>query len=430
MNPEPNTQWRLETKYLVSIGLAIFALFVIYLMRPVLPLLVLASLIALVASPSIHFLTRRLKIPGEAAVAITYLLASILILIILFILLPQIVSAVNFVVNLDYAKLVDNIRLWVETALIQLRDNDLRILGVTIVMDQIVDPILRAIQNDTPLAPPEPTSLTALFSSLGQALTRSVGLVLGVAGSIGTAVASFILMILASIYLSQDAYKIRDLIVNNLPPAYQPEIDSLLFRLRNTWNNFLKGQVVLMVFIGVFVWLGAIDPGAAGCTRIGDPRRDSGVAPQPGPNPGDHPGHSYRPDPGIHSFCAQQLGLYPHRDRFLRCSPADRECGDRAQADEQGGQASPAGGDPGVFRGSVVLRHPGCDPGNPGDCLGEGDRQVPVLENPGSSGGSGASSTAFHLWLTADPDHQHRKRRLRWRSNWKLPSRNQADAKT
>ena len=108
MNVEPNTQWRLETKYLVSIGLVIFALFVIYLMRPVLSLLVLASLIAFVASPSIHFLTRRLKIPRGAAVAITYLLASILILIIPFVLLPQIANAVNFLLHLDYAGLINN----------------------------------------------------------------------------------------------------------------------------------------------------------------------------------------------------------------------------------------------------------------------------------------------------------------------------------
>jgi predicted PurR-regulated permease PerM len=269
MDPERNTQWSLETKYLVSIGLVIFAIFVIYLMRPVLPILILASLIAFVASPSIHYLTRRLKIPRGAAVAITYLLASILILIIPFVLLPQIVSAVNFVVQLDYAELINDIRQWAETTLILLRDDDLHILGFTIVMDRIVDPILGAVQNVTPLAPPEPASLTALLSSLGQALTRSVNLVLGVAGSIGTGVASFLLMILASIYLSQDAYKIRDLIVNNLPPAYQPEIDSLLFRLRNTWNNFLMGQVSLMVFIGVFVWIGATILGLPGALALG-----------------------------------------------------------------------------------------------------------------------------------------------------------------
>jgi hypothetical protein len=112
-------------------------------------------------------------------VAITYLLASVIILIILFILLPQIVNAVNFVVHLDFAELTNDLRLRAETALIRLRDNDLRILGVKIVMDQIVDPILAAVQNVTPIAPPEPDSLTALLSSLGQALTRSVGLVLG-----------------------------------------------------------------------------------------------------------------------------------------------------------------------------------------------------------------------------------------------------------
>ncbi len=76
MNPEPNTEWRLETKYLVAVGLVIFALYVIHLMRSVLSLLVLASLIAMVANPTIRFLQLRLKIPRRGAVAITYLLAS------------------------------------------------------------------------------------------------------------------------------------------------------------------------------------------------------------------------------------------------------------------------------------------------------------------------------------------------------------------
>ena len=280
--------------------------------------------------------------------------------------------------------------------MIQLRDNDLRILGVKIVMDQIVDPILGAIQNVTPPAPPEPASLTALFSSLGQALTRSVGLVLGVAGSIGTGVASFLLMILASIYLSQDAYKIRDLIVNNLPPAYQPEIDSLLFRLRNAWNNFLRGQVVLMVFIGVFVWLGATILGLPGALALGILSGILELLPNLGPILAIIPAIIIALTQGSTHFALSNGVFTLIVIGFYVGSPADRECGGRAQADEQGGQASPAGGDPGVFRGSAVLRHPGCDPGNPGDCLGEGDRQVPVLENQGAPGGSGTSSTAFH----------------------------------
>jgi predicted PurR-regulated permease PerM len=269
MNPDPNTQWRLETKYLVSIGLAVFALFVVYLMRPVLPLLVLAALIAFVASPIIGFLTRRFKIPKAAAVAITYVLASILVLIILFVLLPQFVRSATFALELDYAESVDNVRLWAETSLIQLRDKDLGILGARIVMDPMVDPILQAIQDETAPALPEPTSWTTLFSSLIRTLTSSVGYVLEVAGSIGTAVASFILMILASIYLSQDAYKLRDLIVNSLPPAYQPEVESLLLRLGDIWKHFLRGQVSVMVFTGVLIWLGATILGLPGALALG-----------------------------------------------------------------------------------------------------------------------------------------------------------------
>jgi hypothetical protein len=109
-----------------------------------------------------------------------------------FVLLPQIVNTVNFVVQIEYAELINDIRLWAETILMQLRAIDLFTLEVKIVMDQFVDPILGVVQNATPLASPESALLTAFISSPGQAQTRSVGLLLGVAGLIGTGVASFL----------------------------------------------------------------------------------------------------------------------------------------------------------------------------------------------------------------------------------------------
>jgi predicted PurR-regulated permease PerM len=269
MDPEQDSQWRVETKYLVAVGLVIFALFIIYLMRPVLPLLILASLIAMVANPIICFFYVRLKIPKGVAVAITYLLVPLLILIILSLLLPQVVNAVNFLAHLDYAGFINNFRIWVETILIQWRDNGLQILGLKIVMAPIVDPILSAIQNAGSAIPPAPSSLSTLFSSLGKALTASLSLALGVAGSVVSGVASFLLMILASIYISQDAYKLRGLVVNNLPAVYQPEIESLLYRLSNTWKNYFKGQILLMVLVGAMVWLGATILGLPGAFALG-----------------------------------------------------------------------------------------------------------------------------------------------------------------
>lgn len=269
MKAEKNSQWRLATKYLVAVGLAIFALYVIHLMRPVLSLLILSSLIAMVANPTIRFLHLRLKVPRGGAVAITYLLAPLFIIGFLFLLLPQVINAVNFLGQLDYAVFINNFRASLETILIQWRENGLQILGFRIVMGPIVDPVLNAMKNASSAIPPEPSSLSTLFSSLGKALTTSLSLAMGVAGSVVSGVASFLLTILASIYISQDAYKLRGLIVNNLPAVYQPEIESLIYRLNNTWYSYFKGQILLMIVVGAMVWLGAMILGLPGALALG-----------------------------------------------------------------------------------------------------------------------------------------------------------------
>jgi predicted PurR-regulated permease PerM len=269
MNTEKNSQWRLATKYLVAVGLVIFALYVIHLMGPVLSLLILSSLIAMVANPTIRFFHLRLKVPRGAAIAITYLLAPLFIFGILFLLLPQVINAVNFLGHLDYAGFINNFRASLETILIQWRENGLQILGFRIVMGPIVDPVLNAMKNAGSAIPSEPSSLSTLFSSLGKALTTSLSLAMGVAGSVVSGVTLFFLMILASIYISLDGYKLYGVIVNSLPAVYQPEIESLLYRLNNTWYSYFKGQILLMIVVGAMVWLGATILGLPGALALG-----------------------------------------------------------------------------------------------------------------------------------------------------------------
>ncbi len=269
MNAEKNPQWRLATKYLVAVALAIFGLYVIHLIGPVLSLLILSSLIAMVASPTIRFLHLRLKIPRGAAIAITYLLAPLFILGILFLLVPQVVNAINFLAHLDYAGFINNFRASLETILIQWRENGLQILGNRIVMDPIVNPVLIAMKNAGSAIPPEPSSPSTLFTSLGKALTTSLNLAMGVAGSVVSGAASFLLMILASIYISLDGYELYGMIVNSLPAVYQPEIESLIYRLKNTWYSYFRGQILLMIVVGAMVWLGAAILGLPGALALG-----------------------------------------------------------------------------------------------------------------------------------------------------------------
>lgn len=193
-------------------------------------------------------------------------------------------------------------------------------------MGPIVGRVLSAIQNagSAPALAP---------SSLGQALTTSLGLALEVAGSVVSSVASFLLMIMASIYISQDVYKLREMVVNGLPPAYQPEIETTLYRLNYTWNKPLFQRPD--TFNG-YDWFDGVaqcdDPGFAWSICPGNLRWNPGVAPHSGSHNSDYPGHHRGADLSVEPFGGEQLGIYANRDRLLYYSPTDREFTDCAHA--------------------------------------------------------------------------------------------------
>ena len=127
-----STEWRLVTRYIVGVGLVLFAIFVLYLARSVIPLLIIGALIAFLVRPVISLLHARFKVPWALAVLITYLLATVIILLAPLIFVPPIVSAVNFLLELDYQALIDNTLQWLENSLMTLKNIDYHILGVPV----------------------------------------------------------------------------------------------------------------------------------------------------------------------------------------------------------------------------------------------------------------------------------------------------------
>jgi predicted PurR-regulated permease PerM len=77
-------------------------------------------------------------------------------------------------------------------------------------------------------------------------------------GAVASALVAIFFALFISIYLSFDAHKIRGLLPQLLPPANKEEIDALLHRLGLIWEAFLRGQITLMLMIGVIVWIGAV----------------------------------------------------------------------------------------------------------------------------------------------------------------------------
>ena len=264
-----STEWRLTTRYIVGLGLVFFALFVLYLSRSVIPLLIIGALIAFLVRPIISLLHYRLKMPWALAVLITYLLVTVLILLAPLIFVPPIVGAVNFLLNLDYQALIDNTLQWLGTSLLTLKNIDYQILGISIALDNVVDPILSALQNTGPVAMPRLPSLSTILNSLGSIFAASYGVAVGVVGTLFSGVVSFVFMILSAVYFNLHAHKLYGWFLDTVPQIYRSEIVILLRKLRLVWEHFFKGQVLLMVIVGGLVWLGGTAIGLPGAFALG-----------------------------------------------------------------------------------------------------------------------------------------------------------------
>ena len=80
------------------------------------------------------------------------------------------------------------------------------------------------------------------------------------------------LVILVSVHLFLSEWPtIRNRIINLAPPSYHPDMEELYNRIRRVWMAYLRGQIVLMIIVGVvftIAWIIIGIPGALvlGCT--------------------------------------------------------------------------------------------------------------------------------------------------------------------
>jgi predicted PurR-regulated permease PerM len=251
-----NTNWSKATKYIVSIGLALFGVYILFMSRSVLPLVTVAALIAFLLMPFVNFFQNTLKLPKGFAVLLTYLLAIIVVLLSPLIFLPPIIDGVQFLANIDYQLLVDNSLTWLENFLIALKAGDRTILGFSLNLDSIIDPALALLQQaDTDIAPALP-SFTTIISSLRSALTVTYGFATNVAGTVFSGALTFIVTLLSAIYLSLGSHKFKGQFLQIVPEAYQPELSTLIDRLGQIWRAYFRGQLTLMFIIGIITWLG------------------------------------------------------------------------------------------------------------------------------------------------------------------------------
>ena len=264
-----NTEWSKPTKYITGVSLALLGIYVLYLSRPIIPLLIVAALIAVIVRPVILWLHLRVRLPRGLAVAVVYLGLLILTPLVLLLAIPTIVDALDYIINLDYQSILQDIVEWLQSTLVSIKAVQLPVASFDAWVDQTVDTLLEDLQQITPTTAPDLPTLDTILASLISVVTTTFDVAAGLVGAVASKVTLLIFMFLASMNISLEAHTYRDSLLHAAPAAYQPEIAILLNRIEQLWNAFFRGQLTLMFLVGLISWLGLAALGVPGALYLG-----------------------------------------------------------------------------------------------------------------------------------------------------------------
>jgi predicted PurR-regulated permease PerM len=214
-------QWSASLRYFVLGALVILLLIGLWYIRSVLKPLIVAAFVAYLIHPAVNYLTRRTRLSHKASVNVVYIV-SILILIgapasiapLFFDEFQRIITDILDLFNqliawlyephafagmsLDFGQLAGSLALFRSSFLSNLSENALKLI--------------------------EQTSLGALW---------------------------VIVVLVAVYYLLAEWSKLRERTIASFPEGYRPELEELYRRLHTVWMNYLRGQILLMIIVGV-----------------------------------------------------------------------------------------------------------------------------------------------------------------------------------
>ena len=219
------------------VGITSFVLLVAFLIyaRDAVTNLAIAAFVAYLINPAVVYLTTRTRMQRVAAVNLVYFSAVVLLIGLPATLLPIFADEAQFVIE-DILNLANQLR--------QTLSSPIRIGGLVFHLEEWGQSIFQA-QNAV-LSPIPERTLQLLE-------TTSVGVL-------------WFLVILVSVHLFLSQWPaMRDWLINLAPPPYRPEMEELYNRIRRVWLAYLRGQIVLMLIVGVvftLAWLILGIPGA------------------------------------------------------------------------------------------------------------------------------------------------------------------------
>ena len=250
----PNTEWDTATKRTVLIVFLVFGVLIFWVSRPVLPILIMAGLVSYFLIPIVD-LCERLRIPRSVSTIVLYLLFLVLLLLAPVLLVPILLSQLR-ALYFDVPTAAENFLRFLQESVADLPTSG-KILGLDITFEGVVGQIQQtfadeiAVDRFLPGAQQILDYVNQLLSTATNVVSSTATIGLTVVGSIVTTVVFLLLLFFISLYITKDAPRIQRYVEGLFPVEYYSEGVELMRRLRNIWNAFFRGQLILSLTIGV-----------------------------------------------------------------------------------------------------------------------------------------------------------------------------------
>ena len=209
----------------------------------------IAALLAFILRPSVLGMQKRYKLSKGKAVLLVYLIVILVLILIPILLIPRIANSINGFLNTDWSAAIQNYVSRLDTTAASVEN--IPILGPILAnFLQAIEELLLGLSTSPAPAPIEITAQSAAAS-----LSQMLGKLASVLGPLIGAIVSLVFMLLISLQMSLAADGMQAAYPRLFPERFRPEFIALAERLSRIWTSFLRGQLTLMVVIGVMVSL-------------------------------------------------------------------------------------------------------------------------------------------------------------------------------
>ncbi len=231
--------WSRPFRYWIFSALVVSVAVLTWLFRDMIKPLVIAALIAYVLNPVVNYLADRTRLSRSTMATIVFLIGIIVIGFVPVLLLPTLLSEVQ-ILTADFQEIIAQAQDTVSQPLV-IFDQELH-------LEQLLPDFTRMFS----------TSIVSFSENIFQIIETATKNLL------------WILIILAvTYYLLRDWARLRNRLSKFVPDQYLPDARRLYSEIKQVWRGYLRGNLVLMLIVGVVFSVAWIVIGVPGALVLG-----------------------------------------------------------------------------------------------------------------------------------------------------------------